>query len=744
MKLILAMAMLSFAIASQAQEVKPSSKFGMELQQHLAQNVKRTKVVTRSAAPETQKVKVLVSLVPTSGVTAADLEAVGCEVKFAMKSVASVIVPVDKLEALAAIEGVRHVNLPRKAKLLNDKARSVVFVDDAADPKKAVAAGLPHEYDGTGVLVGIIDVGIDFRNIAFTDKDGKTRIQRAYTRELNEDYTKSFVAHETPEEILKAIPTIEDSHGSHVLGIMTGRELGNNRHGMAPNAGIVAADCDVVEDHMIECMKNICEYAASVNKPVVINMSIGANGGLPDECDPVSEAMMELTDNGTKPGVIFAVAAGNEGDYHNFVRHKFTSDDEKIYVICDTAGVKTEEVEGHTVRTIYNPTLIYAWTDHLVDNKEEVLAVFDLEKKTVVDPDTEIGYAKVFTDSIDGEKKYHFFNTQIHFKIEKIPVTLRKVRDMLKEAEWIRTKIHTCIDGVTKKNESIIEILEGRVQLFENLRIGACYSYPAGTEILVANFSTNEKHRRFIKPEGFDCAKESESNGTINLYACNVANVTTGNYCTKYKITNYFDKEIAYDEKELNDVVEKSSYGVVFNEQRLPKPDVLAPGRFIESTTNNYCNNYFTEYGVLRTNFKDAEKEVKRISSKITHDNQDYWYEYQSGTSMASPVTAGVIALWLQANPNLSVADIYKVLENSCTPFKSTNFADEVKGSRYGLINALEGLKYINAHMTGISNIAQDSQKNADSRIFTLDGREVKGKPSSGIYVQNGKKFVIK
>lgn len=744
MKKLFVMAMLACTIAAQAQEVDPKSKFGLDLQQHLSMNVNHSKALTRGAE-EAPKVKVLVTLVPTAGITAADLEAVGCEVKWAMKSVASVTIAVDQLEALASIPGVRNINLPRKVELYNDGARKVVHVDEVADPKAAVAAGLPQEYDGSGVLVGIVDSGIDFRNIAFTDEKGVTRIQRAFTRKMTaEGEFDSFEAHTTPDDIIKAVPQKHTPHGSHVLGTMTGRELGNNMHGMAPKADIVAADCGLSEEEIVESMKLICEYAEQAKKPIAINMSLGSYEGCPDGWNAVSDAMVELTDNGTKPGVIFSLAAANNGDGHNYVHHTFTSDDEKLFLFCDTINQKPLEYQGYLVHEIHKPEKVMVWTDHLVDNKEEMLAIFDLVKKKMIeDPDTEIGVASLYPMVENGDTVFHFAETPETLLPVKRVITLRQLREILKLDKKYLSSINTCSDGVSKKNEMMFTVDGFKLRLFKDYYLGASFSYPAGTEILVGNFAGSNRRERFITLDGFDNTKTSTSDGSINLFACNTANITTGNYCITNKYTNIFDHERVFKNNNVNDVVEDSSYGYTFNKQRLAKPEILAPGTYISSTANNYNQSDFSEYGVL-FDIYDESKPSSYFSSKVSVDGQDYWYLYAKGTSMAAPVTTGVIALWLQANPNLSVADVREILRHTSTPFKSTNPAyvgEELRSSEFGIIDALEGLKYIQANMTSISNVSDDQQHDDASPVYNLFGQPTQGQ---GFVVKNGRVVFVK
>lgn len=94
------------------------------------------------------------------------------------------------------------------------------------------------------------------------------------------------------------------------------------------------------------------------------------------------------------------------------------------------------------------------------------------------------------------------------------------------------------------------------------------------------------------------------------------------------------------------------------------------------------------------------------LSTVYDARNHTSGYEYQSGTSMASPVVAGVVALMLSANPSLGVNDVKNILYNTavdlCAPGR-----DDFYG--YGRINAnaavamAAGIPYIPIHPTGVA-----------------------------------------
>ena len=135
------------------------------------------------------------------------------------------------------------------------------------------------------------------------------------------------------------------------------------------------------------------------------------------------------------------------------------------------------------------------------------------------------------------------------------------------------------------------------------------------------------------------------------------------------------------------------------------KPDVVAPGRNIVSSFNSYY---------LEENPTSAKNDVAHVEV----DGRTYPWHADSGTSMSCPVAAGVIALWLQAKPNLTRDDIVGVLQRTCRhPEEDIDYPNNKYG--YGEIDAYRGLLDI-LGVTAIKEISQHEPH--DARIWAQDG----------------------
>lgn len=135
------------------------------------------------------------------------------------------------------------------------------------------------------------------------------------------------------------------------------------------------------------------------------------------------------------------------------------------------------------------------------------------------------------------------------------------------------------------------------------------------------------------------------------------------------------------------------------------KPDVTAPGRNVVSSFSSYY----------------LEEHPTATGSDVAHFNVDgrtYSWQAQTGTSMSCPVVAGVIALWLQAKPDLTREDIIGVLQRTCRhPEKDIDYPNNKYG--YGEIDAYRGLLDI-LGITAIKEISQHEPH--DARIWAQDG----------------------
>ena len=125
--------------------------------------------------------------------------------------------------------------------------------------------------------------------------------------------------------------------------------------------------------------------------------------------------------------------------------------------------------------------------------------------------------------------------------------------------------------------------------------------------------------------------------------------------------------------------------------------------------------------------------------------NKKYHWTSCAGTSQASPHVAGIIALWLQANPKLTTEQVKEILAKTAVPSESTE-----PGWGAGMIDAYAGLKAVlsKADVQGVVNedaaVVFDRRGNVlealvagaervSIEVYTLSGTMVRSTVTNGI-----------
>ncbi|MBR1400287.1 MAG: S8 family peptidase [Prevotella sp.] len=133
-----------------------------------------------------------------------------------------------------------------------------------------------------------------------------------------------------------------------------------------------------------------------------------------------------------------------------------------------------------------------------------------------------------------------------------------------------------------------------------------------------------------------------------------------------------------------------SSVGPTIDERI--KPDVVAPGNAIVSSFSSFYREANPESGL----WNDV--------SYTVHDGRRYPWYVETGTSMSTPVVAGIIALWLEANPNLTPEDVKEIFRKTCRRCDETlSYPNNYYG--YGEIDAYRGLLEV-LQLSGIPEIS--------------------------------------
>ena len=143
------------------------------------------------------------------------------------------------------------------------------------------------------------------------------------------------------------------------------------------------------------------------------------------------------------------------------------------------------------------------------------------------------------------------------------------------------------------------------------------------------------------------------------------------------------------------------------------------------------------------------------LTGNVNKFGRNNWYLMDQGTSMSCPAAAGVVALWLQANPELSANDVKDIIKESCINDEwTTDVTNIPSGNKVqaglGKINCLMGLKKIKG-ATAIDMVRIDGQRQAtpstmysvDAPVYNMMGQRV-DRSHRGLVIYKGRKYVNK
>lgn len=612
------------------------------------------------------------------GATFDQLAAEGITVNRTRGRIALVTMPIGEVERFSTLKCIKKLQLSREVFTKMDKAREAVGVD-----KIHAGEGLPQAYTGKGVVTGIVDQGIAPNHINFKREDGSHRFGQLmymfYEENATDETQLSAYVWEAGDNLSGFVTDAYDTyHGTHTIGIMAGSykgnltmatgtnqfdakivEQANPYYGIAYESDIAAA-CGELSDYAIAIgVDYALQYAYDNNKPAVINLSLGSNYGAHDG----KQVMNKFLEECGKEAIV-CVAAGNEGDMPIALNQTFTAEDTELKSFLYPVYPEVSASYGSFKNLRYGQLYIYS------DSKEEFevqVVVFNKSRGKVA--------SRVYTSTGNSNGSAVYYTT---------PEYKESDTDM-SDSQFDKYfqgffGIGSMIDSDNDRYYAMIDF-----QVSDNPTSNAAGNYIFG---FIVKGKDGQRIDVFcdglfsyMDSYGQEDWDNGSCNGSISDMACGENILAVGAYTTRKSFAN-LDKSVAsYAPFTEQQVAPFSSYGTLIDGRNLPH--VCAPGAAVISSTSTPYVDYYK-----LTN--------QELQAKLTTGGETYYWQEAIGSSMATPVVAGSIALWLEADPTLTIDEVKEIVEQTAIKDSYvTSFTGDPVQWGAGKFDAYAGLKEV-------------------------------------------------
>ncbi len=584
----------------------------------------------------------LIKVLP--GFTGQAIEDMGAHINTRAGSIWTVQVPVERFRDFVTISGIQYIEVDQPTYQQMDSARVATRVDSVHS-----GYGLPQPYTGKDVVVGIIDAGYDYTHPALYDTAYNAyRVKRVWEEKnttgtapagfnYGTEYTDSASIHARQYDIY------DGTHGTHVVGIAAGSGYGGDANparyrGMAYNSDVVLVAIYPTLSYwlgtgmadMLDGVNYVFNYAQSVGKPAVANLSWGCPLGPRDGNSLFSQGM----DNLTGIGKVFVLSAGNNAQNKVHIQKAFTPTDISLNTFVTFANGLPSATNRVDVWGDSSETFFMRYSLYNNNTRTDSSALISLDETTHY----------ITLRGSDGDTCF---------------ITVTSV------SNEYNGKPHMLLDIYSKTANRLclnVTATSGTVDMWQG------YVY-----LTSGYYGTFTKFTYPWAANGDNIKQVSDMVTTRSA-------IGVAAYNTKNSFVNINGTTQNFPGTTIGAIASFSSHGPTADERN--KPDIAGPGMAVASSVSSFDSS-------LMAGGTDRSLVCYEFTSP--RNGRKYNYALFQGTSMSSPAVSGIVALMLQANPQLSAAQVMDIL-------KQTAITDSYTGTIPATGNTTWGYGKVNAY----------------------------------------------